>query len=223
MFNYPDLTAEVHNNQRWYNTPFGFYPSITTVLGATESEEAKASLKRWQDSLGAEEAATKSKEATDKGTNVHLMAERFLKQEEVFAPIDGIEIPQHHIHSFNALKTKLKKVNEVWGQEVALYSQEVEIAGRTDLICVYNGVPSIVDYKTASRLKDHSDIVSYKLQLAFYAIAHNEMFKTDIQQGIILMSAGEGFPLEFKIDIAEWVPQLKERSLQFWESAINSI
>lgn len=223
MFNYPDLTAEVHNNQRWYNTPFGFYPSITTVLGATESEEAKASLKRWQDSLGAEEAARKSKEATDKGTNVHLMAERFLKQEDVFAPIDGVEIPIGHIHSFNALKPKLKKVNEVWGQEVALYSRYVEIAGRTDLICVYNGIPSIVDYKTATRLKDHSDIISYKLQLAFYAIAHNEMFNTDIQQGVILMSAGEGFPLEFKININDWVPELKMRSLKFWDHALNSV
>lgn len=223
MFNYADLQTINHNNQRWYDTPLGFYPSITTVLSATESEEAKASLKRWQDSIGHEEAARKSKEATDKGTNVHLMAERFLKNEDVFAPIDGIEIPIAHIHSFNSLKTKLKKVNEVWGQEVALYSKEVEIAGRTDLICVYNGIPSIVDYKTSSKLKDHSDIVSYKLQLAFYAIAHNEMFGTNIQNGVILMAAGEGFPLEFKVNIDEWVPNLKVRSEVFWKNALNSV
>ena len=220
-FAYPDLETVAYNHQRWYDTPFGYYPSITTVLGFTETEEKKQSLKRWQDSLGADKAAQVSKAATDRGTNVHLLCERYLKSEKVDALIDGKPVPEADIQSFNALRMKLNKIDEVWGQEVALYSHEVEIAGRCDLIAVYKGVPVIIDFKTASRVKHHEDIGNYKVQLAFYAIAHNSMFGTDIQEGVILMVAGSGFPQEFRVKLSDHIAELKERSQTFWRAAID--
>lgn len=218
-FPYPELSTVTHADKRWYDTPAGFYPSITTVLGTTAPEEAKQALKRWQDSLGTVKAAQKSKEAQDRGTNVHLLCERFLRGED----LRENEFSQADVQSFRALKTKLNQVDEVWGLEVALYSKDLELAGRCDLIGVYRGVPSIIDFKTSGRVKQHKDIIDYKLQVAFYGNAHDEMFGTDIKQGIILMVAETGFPMEFKVDLAEHMPALRERAQRFWQDAINSV
>lgn len=221
-FTYPDLSTVSHNG-RWYETPTGiYYPSITTILGHTEPEEKRLSLQRWKDSLGEEEATRVSKAATDRGTNVHLLAERFFKGEDVEAPIDGRPVPPADLASFKALKTKLKAVNEVWGQECALYSEELEVAGRCDFVGVHRSIPSIIDFKTASRVKGHDDIHDYKLQLTFYAQAHNEMFGTSIERGVILMVADTGFPLEFVVDLREFTAPLRERVKSFWALTLNT-
>lgn len=222
-FPYPDLQTVSHAGRRWYDTPVGFYPSITTVLGYTEPEEKKESLRKWQEALGPMKSAQVSKAATDRGTNVHLLCERFLKGEAVDAPIGGRPVPYADMQSFNALKLKLNKIEEVWGQEVALYSQELELAGRCDLIGVYKGRPVIIDFKTSSRIKSTKDIDGYKLQLAFYAQAHNEMYGTSIDEGVILMVSEAGFPQEFRVVLAEQMPELKLRATRFWHDAVNSI
>ena len=218
---YPELSTVSHNGQRWYDCPNGFYPSITTLLGQTEPPEKKASLENWRNSLGHAKADAVSKAATDRGTNVHLLAERFLKGEQVDAPINGQPVPYPDMQSFNALKLKLKKVEEVWGQEVALYSETIEVAGRCDLIGVYKGQPCIIDFKTSSRVKSRADIANYELQLAFYGIAHNEMFGTDIDTGIILMVAETGFPMEFNVVLCDHYEELGKRVEKFWQAAIN--
>jgi genome maintenance exonuclease 1 len=220
-FDYPDISTITHLNGRWYDTPHGFYPSITTILGFTEPPEMKASLKRWQDALGTR-AQEISKAATDRGTNVHLLAERYLKKQPVDAPIDGHSVPEADMASFKALKLKLDKIDEVWGQECALYSTSIEIAGRCDLVGTYKRLPVIIDFKTAGRLKGHKDIGAYKVQLAFYALAHNEMFGTTIEDGIILMVADTGFPMEFKVKLADHMEELRDRAAAYWLHAVNS-
>jgi ATP-dependent exoDNAse (exonuclease V) beta subunit len=214
-FNYPDMTSTSYNNMRIYETADGkYYPSITTVLGNTVPEEKAVSLKRWQDSLGADVAKQKTKEAADHGTAVHLLAERYLKKEELIQPGDNIS--QQNIAAFNALKLKLNKVEEVWGQEIALYSDIIGVAGRTDLIGVYKGKPSIIDFKTSSRLKGQKQIDDYRLQLTAYAIMHNEMFGTNIVDGVILMTSDGGFPQEFFVDLSQYVEPLMLRVDEFY-------
>jgi len=223
-FNYTELSTVPHNNQRWYDTPFGYYPSITTVLGKTEAEEKKASLKKWQESLGAAKAAAVSHAATTRGTNVHLLIERYLKGEDVNQPIDGKSVPYADMQSFNSLKLKLSKIDEVWGQEVPLYCSTYEIGGRCDLVGVYKGRPAIIDFKTSNRVKNNTDIHDYKLQICFYAEAHNEMFDTQINSGVILMVAETGFPMEFLVEFNQELKQeLKERAALFWQTAINRL
>lgn len=221
MFTYLEMNTETAIGGRWYDTPLGSFPSITTVLGGTELPEKKASLENWRNSLGIEKANQVSKAATTHGTNVHLLAERYLKKEVVNAPINGQPVPQLDLNGFNALKLKLDKIDEIWGQEVALFSSSLEVAGRCDLVGKYKGVPVIVDFKTASRVKGKADIHDYELQLLFYATAHNEMFGTDIQEGIILMVAASGFPQEFKVKFTDELrEELKTRVKKYWTSVL---
>lgn len=223
-FTYPELTTVEHDKQRWYLTPSGaYYPSITTILGHTEPVEKKASLENWRSSLGHAKADEISRQAAAHGTNVHLLAERFLKGEKVTAPINGKPVPLPDLDAFNALKLKLKKIDEVWGQEVTLYSTALEVAGRCDLVGVYKQKPNIIDFKTVRKVKSRADIDDYALQLAFYGICHNEMFSTDIHDGVILMVAEAGFPLEFNIDLTEQRQGLEKRVKEFWRRVINNL
>lgn len=215
-FNYPEMTTTSHNNMRFYETSDGkFYPSITTVLGGTIPEEKAASLKKWQNSLGAPLAQKKTQDAADHGTAVHLLAERYLKKEELIQKGDNIS--QQNIAAFNALKLKLNKVEEIWGQEIALFSDLIGVAGRTDLIGVYKGKPSIIDFKTSSRLKGPKQIEDYRLQLCAYAIMHNEMFNTNIVDGVILMTSDGGFPQEFFVNLNDYVEPLMLRVDEFYQ------
>jgi genome maintenance exonuclease 1 len=215
MYSYPELSTTSFKGMRFYETPEGkFYPSITTVLGGTQPVEKQQALKRWQDSLGPVLAAQKTQEAADRGTAVHLLAERYLKKEELIKP--GEKFKPEDVNSFNALKTKLNKVEKVWGQEVTLFSNALKLAGRCDCIAVYKGTPCIIDFKTSSRLKTKEQIEDYRLQLCAYAIMHNEIFGTDIADGIILMTSCGGFPQEFHVNILEYVEPLVKRVDEFY-------
>ena len=220
-FSYPDLNAIPHAGLRFYETPKGkYYPSITTVLSKTTPKEKLESLQNWRDSVGHEEADKISKLATDRGTAVHLLAERYLKKEDLLQENDFSE---EEVKMFNGLKLKLNKISEVWGQEVALYSDLLEVAGRCDAIGVYNGVPSIIDFKTSSKIKSDSDIYDYKLQLCAYAVMHNEMFGTDINQGVVLMTSAGGFPQEFIVKLTDYVEALAVRTEEFYEQITEEV
>lgn len=222
-FNYPDLIAVPAHGLRFYETPEGqFYPSITTVLGGTMPVEKQLALKNWQTSLGMDVAQKKTKDAADHGTAVHLLAERYLKKEPLQRPNDR-PVKQEDMYAFNALKLKLNKIEAIWGQEVSLYSNILGVAGRTDLVGVYKGKPSIIDFKTAARIKGEKDIEDYKLQLCAYAIMHNEMFGTDIEDGVILMSSAGGFPQEFNVNLTDYVDKLATRVEQFYAETIANL
>ena len=223
MFAYQDYPTTSELGLRWYHTPAGAFPSITTVLGVSEPVEKKASLEAWRTSLGHDKAAEKSKQATDHGTMVHLMAERFLKGEDPYAYVNGKPISGVDTGAFNALKLKLKQIVP-WGQEQSVYSPSLEVAGRFDCVGTYKDVPSIIDFKTSlTKLKSRKDIEDYELQLAFYAFAHNELFGTKIKQGVVLLAGAGGMPQEFKVDVVAKLDPLIERIAIFWERTLAKV
>lgn len=221
-FEYRDLEAHSVKGMRFYETPYKkYYPSITTILGSTQPEEKQKALKNWQNSLGISKAQQVAKQAADKGTAVHLLIERYLKKEELIHKDEKFEPEQ--INLFNALKLKLNKIDEIWGQEVALYSDLLEVAGRCDCIGVYKGTPSIIDFKTSGRIKSDKDILDYKLQLCAYAIMHNEMHDTNIKHGVILMTSQTGFPQEFNVDLDDYAEELVSRINLFYDQLDSKI
>lgn len=217
QFAYSDLKAEMIGGLRFYGTTDGRkYPSVTTVLGRTMPKEKMESLQAWRDALGPE-ADMISRAAADRGTAVHAVIERYLKNQPLCISGEA-EWPEGTMTLFNALKTKLNKIKPVVGLEVALYSNALEIAGRCDCIGVFNDKLSIVDFKTSSRVKNDGDIYDYKLQLTAYALMHNEMFGTDINTGVILMTSGSGFPQQFTVDLLEYVNPLCDRVEAFYDN-----
>ena len=69
---------------------------------------------------------------------------------------------------------------------------------------MFNGIPSIIDFKTAKKIKRREWIEDYFLQGCAYANAHNVMFGTDIQQIVILMIDRDLIFQEFTVKTAEF-------------------
>ena len=96
----------------------------------------------------------------------------------------------------------LAPVEEYYGSEVTLYYPGL-YAGSTDLVCLHNGKESIVDFKQANRPKREEWIDDYKLQIAAYAMAHDYVHGSSIEQGVIMVCTPDLYYQEFKVEGAE--------------------
>lgn len=213
-YEYVDYKTEQVLGRRFYDLgEIGLFPSITTVLGHTPTEETKQWLSAWKTRVGDQEAARKSKLATDRGTNVHEMLERFVRGET----INHGDFPEEHIRVFNSMKLELTKIGAVVGQEMVLYSKALSVAGRCDMVAEHQGELAIVDYKTSGYYKSAADIGDYWLQTAFYALAHNEMYGTNIEKLVIMMGVENKLPMVFKKRLSdELVAGVIERTDKFY-------
>src|SRR5574343_88084 len=175
----PDMDTFQLKGIRFYKTPNGDYPSITSVLGSKKKEY----LENWRNSLGHDKAEKETKRCADRGTAVHDMCEKYLNNYD--SPTKGHELS--NIKLFNQIKMRLNKINNIIAQEVPLYSDFFKVAGRVDCIAEYNGVMSIIDFKTSNNLKTEDMILDYYIQETFYALAFYEMTGIEINQIVTIM------------------------------------
>jgi hypothetical protein len=206
-----DISATTKDTGRVYHTPIGDLPSITTILGATAD---KLWLEKWKAKVGEEEAKRISKEATDRGTLVHEYLERFWNKENVIPDLDKESKDVQQMTRNLILETQ-KGVTEVWAQEIAVWSPALNFAGRLDMVGLWNGVPSIIDFKTAKRKKYIKDIKDYYIQTAAYAHAHNELFKSKLKNLVILITVENGDVQVFEGNMIHYIPELKYRLIQY--------
>ena len=61
-------------------------PSVTTVLGQTQTKDKAGSLQRWRDRIGHAEAAKITSEAAARGTAMHLYLEKYCLGEGYLRP-----------------------------------------------------------------------------------------------------------------------------------------
>ena len=197
-FEYPALKRVTANNgQRQYtgddNQPV---PSVTTVLSDTGD---KTALINWRKRVGDAEANRVSKEAAGLGTKVHNALEKYvLKEDYDIKGNNHISIMAKNMLD-EMIDKGLSQVNEIWGVEVALIAKGL-YAGTSDAVGMFNGVESIIDFKTAKKIKKREWIEDYFMQGCAYALAHNEMFGTNIKQVAILMIDREGKYADFVIE-----------------------
>lgn len=211
MFTHLDLIHPVELKSkdgpkgRFYTTPEGAkYPSITTVLGAGD----KPWLADWRNSLGAEKADKETKRAADRGTAIHAMIEKYLNNEENVTA----GYTHENIADFNKLRLMLKKIDNIYTQETPLWSDTLKVAGRVDCIGEFQGVLSIIDFKTSTNDKDASKIEDYFLQTTAYALMFEERYGIRIDNVVILMTVEKGaVPLVFKREIEPYIEPLVQR------------
>lgn len=161
---------------RTYETPTGKYPSITSVLGA--GEEQKKFLKEWRKNVGDKVADKISETAARNGTYVHNCLESY---------INGNSISTFNSQFQQIRKLLDKYVNNISGIEIQLYSQTIGIAGTADLVAEYDGVLSLIDYKTSKNNKPEEWILNYFIQCCFYSLAFEELYNIKVEQIVILI------------------------------------
>ncbi len=175
---------------RFYSTPKGDYPSVTTVLGAYGDDTG---LQEWRDKIGAENADRIVKESTDIGSHLHYLFECLLRKVDA----KKSETPEEKKaeQMFKVAKPKLLKiVDQVLYMEEPVWSDTFRIAGRFDMLCrTKEGKIALVDYKNTRRSKSKEEISSYRLQLAFYVRMIKETLGIDVEEQKIFMVNREGF------------------------------
>lgn len=213
MFNHvsmealPELECETLPTGRTYITPDGNkYPSITTVLG----HQSKAGILAWRKRVGEETANKISTQAATRGTAIHQLAEDYVNNE----PDWNKGAMPANLFTFNTIKPILDKhVNNIWAQEVPLYSDKFAIAGRVDCIAEFDGELTIIDYKTARKPKKEEYITNYFMQAAFYAAAFYERTGVAIKKFAIIIAVDDNEPQVFQGDTFKWLkPLLKART-----------
>jgi PD-(D/E)XK nuclease superfamily len=179
----PSIDTE---NGRFYSIPSGEkYPSVTTVLGS--QPEKKTILEKWKQRIGIEQAEKISKQAAMRGTEVHSLMENYILHEQIPT---GLMPTKKHI--FDMFRTQLNKnLTTVRGSELPLYSHRIKLAGRTDLIGDWNGVPSVIDFKTSKKLKREDWIKDYFVQTTAYSLMFEELVGIHVPQVVVLIGTDE--------------------------------
>lgn len=196
-YQYPNLRRIQTKQGRQYTDDQGEpVPSVTTVLDKTGD---KTALIAWRKRVGEAEAQRISTESAGLGTKVHNSLEKFVLGEDWQVTGNNLVNIMAKRMVDKMVEDGLSQVDEIWGVEVGLIAQEL-YAGTSDAIGMFNGVPSIIDFKTAKKIKKREWIEDYFLQGCAYALAHNEMFNSNIRQVAILMVDREGKYADFVIE-----------------------
>ena len=201
IYRYPTTVRETIDGKRHYAIKSEKLPSVTTILSATESAEKREALARWRESKGEEIATRIVDESAARGTAMHKILEKYIL-EEGYLDLTNVGRDAHNM-AIRVIEQGLCNVPEYYGTECTLYYPGL-YAGQTDLVAIHKGKDAIIDFKQTNKPKKREWIEDYCLQLAAYAMAHNFIYKTKIDKGVIMMCSKDNFYQEFVIEGLEF-------------------
>jgi genome maintenance exonuclease 1 len=219
-YDYQKYTRQEEHGSRTYNVGEKKIPSVTTILSATQSEEKKASLDKWRERVGYQEAQRITQQAATRGTEMHYVLENYidgrgylnLSPEGAQARLMAHEIVQN-----------LEKLKVVWGNEVSL-AYDDRWAGATDVVGLYDDQPTIIDFKQSNKPKREEYVEDYYYQIAAYSLAHKKQYGP-ITQGLICICTKDKLYQEFKMNevkLSEYEDKWLERVEKYHNSKATS-
>ena len=201
LYKYPRSKREILKGDRHYDVNDEKLPSVTTILQTTQDAEKAESLQRWTEKVGVFEAERIKNRAAKRGTAMHSYLEAYLQGGKI------LDLRDVGAEASSMARTIIDKgfsdLEEIWGSEVTLFYPNL-YAGATDLCGIYQGRESIIDFKQTNKPKRMEWIKDYKLQIIAYAMAHNCVYDTGIEQGVILMCTPDNFFQKFTINGPEF-------------------
>ena len=201
LYNYPKTVRSSVDGVRKYSINEEKLPSVTTIISSTQDPEKAESLARWKAKVGEVEADRIKNTAALRGTAMHTYLEHYVKGGNVLDLTDlGREAGSM---GETIIEKGFPDLEEVWGVECTLHYPGL-YAGQTDLCGIYQGRESIIDFKQSNKPKRDEWIGDYKLQLAAYATAHDQVYGTKIEQGVILMCTPDNFFQRFIVNGSEF-------------------
>ena len=176
-------------------------PSVTTVLGQTQPKEKQESLEKWRQRVGLREAQKITRDAAIRGTAMHkYLEDLILGQRSLDLTPLGVEATRM---AEIIVERGLNDCSEIYGIEATLYYPGL-YAGSVDLVAKYRDKVSIIDFKQTNKPKQREWIGDYFLQMAAYGMAHDAVYGTNIEQGVIMMCSKDGFYQQFVIEGEEF-------------------
>ena len=181
--------VDSHDGRRYITAAGNAYPSVTAITSLVN----EGAIQEWRNRVGEEKANAISLKASTRGTQVHSIIEKYINNE------DTSDFLPHIKQSLENLKPLIDKhVTKVFGTEVALYSDHLQVAGTCDAVVEWDGIPTIVDWKTSRRPKKKANIGNYFMQLAAYAVMWEERTGMACNATRIVMDVDDFHPVMYK-------------------------
>jgi len=194
----------------YYRTPSGLiYPSITTMLQKTQSQEKQESLQQWREQEIASEYIMQ--EAAIVGSETHKLIENYLNGQN-----DSENFRLLSEAHFNNLLPFVNKIDDIHGIELRLYSDKMRLAGTSDCIAKYDGTLSIIDYKTKRSNQKEEWLTDHFIQATSYGVMFKELTGIKIDQIVILVSSEKNTRMEFIKNPIDYLDLLEKRITQFY-------
>ena len=193
-------------------------PSVTTILSRTKDQSF---LDRWRANVGHEEAERIKNLSSKRGTSMHKFLEKHISGTG-YDDLTEIGV-QAKPMAQTIIDTGLAPITKYYGSEVTLHYPGL-YAGSTDLVCEHGGKDTIIDFKQSNRPKKKEWVEDYYLQIAAYAMAHDCMHHSNIEQGIIMVCTPELYYQEFKFDgdqMRQYRHKFLERLSQFYGQIVS--
>ena len=207
-YEYGVFSSEDSKEGRFYDCNGQKLPSVTTILSATKEGDG---LKKWREKVGEEEAERIRSEAAARGTYMHDLLERQIRDGDIwdFTP-ESADQKRAYKMACTIMDEGFPSISQVYGCEISLYYPDM-YAGKSDVIGIHNGELSIMDFKQTNKPKRRQWVWDYFQQLAAYALAHNELYNTEIEKGVILMCSMDCLYQEFVLEGDEF-----KRAVDAW-------
>jgi genome maintenance exonuclease 1 len=196
----------------YYQTPSGIiYPSITTMLQKTQTQEKQQSLQNWREQEIAADYITQ--QAAFVGSETHKLIENYLNDEEISEKFRLLS--EAH---FKNLLPFVNKINDIHGIELRLYSDKMKLAGTSDCIANYDGKLSIIDYKTKRSNQREEWLTDHFIQATSYGVMFKELTGKNVEQIVILVSSEKNTRMEFMKNPDDYLDLLEKRIEQFYST-----
>jgi len=191
--------------KRYYLCDGEKYPSVTRVTGSLPSK--KQGLKEWRERVGDDKADYIMNTASSRGTRMHDIAERFLRGEDHTKTDKGERVKPDSLEMFNVMKGQLiENITDIYGLEERLFSHHLGLAGTVDCIAEWDGVTSVIDFKSSRKLKKWEWISDYFMQSCAYSIMWEELTGMPVDSLVVLVSV-EPLPGDAELNIRRWTPE----------------
>ena len=183
-----EMSAEMVDGKRVYLTPTGDkFPSVTTVI--SNNKEKMRGIAKWRARIGEEKANAISSRSTNRGTKYHSIVEDYFNNNLDLKKYSKFPLP---VLMFHHSRDILDRINNIYLQEAALYSKHLELAGRVDCIAEFDGVLSIIDFKTAAEPKREKYLYDYFVQETAYACMLQENYGLSVKQLVTIVACENG-------------------------------
>jgi hypothetical protein len=186
-----------------------FLPSVTSIL----SLKSSSYLVELEEKIGKEQLKYISERAAKRGTAMHLFLENYMicmskkgdpdscllytqrkSTDTLLHDMDKDRVDVGRSLFYNIYHSGIfDKIKKVIFTEKFLHSEKYLFAGTTDFGFVdTDNYIVITDFKSASTPRDEDTLDKYKLQVAAYAIAFEEMYKKPVHRGEVWISHSDG-------------------------------
>ena len=200
---YPKSSREKIDGLRHYSIDGSTskLPSVTTVIGQTQAKRDADAREAWKKRVGADEAERIRKESANRGTAMHKYLEDLIRGQRSMDLTTTGKDAQRMAEII--VDRGLNRCSDIYGVEATLYYPGL-YAGSCDLIGKIDDKLSIIDFKQTNKPKQREWIGDYFIQMAAYGMAHDAVYNTAIEQGVILMCSKDGYFQEFVIEGKEF-------------------